>query len=656
MVWYFSQAVSTEARAMFNLGRGGLTYWSPTINVVRDPRWGRITETPGEDPFVVGTYATNYVRGLQDVEGQENTTDLTSRPLKVSACCKHYTAYDVDNWNGTDRYHYDAEVTEQDMLETFLPPFEMCVKEGDSSSVMCSYNRVNGIPTCADPKLLNQTIRGEWNLRGYIVADCDSIEVMVDDHKFLGDTNEEAVARAFKAGLDLDCGDYYPKYGASAVKQGKVRVEDIDRSLIFLYILLMRVGFFDGNPKYSSLGKQDICSKQNMELAAEAARQGIVLLKNDNNTLPLNKAAMSSLAVVGPHANATLAMIGNYAFDPKNPGTPCQFSSPINGFSKFGMVTAAPGCVDVACKNNSLFSQALDAAMNSDATIIVAGLDLSVEAESLDRNDLLLPGSQTDLITQVADASEGPVILVLMTAGGVDISSSINNPKIGGILWAGYPGQDGGRAIAEVVFGLHNPGGRLPITWYPADYVKQLPLTSMPLRPTGSYPGRTYKFYNGTTIFPFGYGLSYTKFNYKHIARTSAVTIKLSRTIKCRDIDYGNNAKPTCPALLINDLKCEETILFDVQVQNAGAINGDAVLLIYSKAPDGITGAPLKQVVGFQRVFVAAGGNAMAKFELNACKSLGIVDYTGYRLLPSGINNIIIGDTGVTFPVEVIFQ
>ncbi|KAK6234445.1 hypothetical protein QUC31_006851 [Theobroma cacao] len=194
------KVVSTEARAMYNLGQGGLTYWSPNINPVRDPRWGRITETSGEDPFVVGVYGANYVRGLQDVEGQEHTADPGSRPLKVSACCKHYAAYDVDNWYEFDRLKFDAQVTEQDMVETFLRPFEMCVKDGDVSSVMCSYNQVNKVPTCADPILLKQTLREEWKLNGYIVSDCDSVEVIHKEQRWLDDTPEEAVAQTLKAG------------------------------------------------------------------------------------------------------------------------------------------------------------------------------------------------------------------------------------------------------------------------------------------------------------------------------------------------------------------------------------------------------------------------------------------------------------------------
>ncbi|XP_022893830.1 beta-xylosidase/alpha-L-arabinofuranosidase 2-like [Olea europaea var. sylvestris] len=365
------QVVSTEARAMYNLGHAGLTFWSPNINVVRDPRWGRTLETPGEDPFVVGTYAANYVRGLQDIEGLESTDDPNSRPVKVAACCKHYAAYDVDSWLGVDRTTYDALVTEQDMLETFQKPFEMCVKEGDVMSVMCSFNRINGIPACADQKLLKDTLRGEWDLHGYIVSDCDSIEVMVDNQKWLHDEPEDAVSQAMKAGLDLDCGNYYTNYADKAVMQGKISEKDIDEALKNLYIVLMRLGFFDGSSKYESLGKQDVCSDENIELATQAAREGMVLLKNLNGTLPLNTDEIKTIAVVGPHANATTAMIGNYE------GIPCKYTSPIDGFSKYAEVQYAMGCGDIMCKNASLIFPAMQAAKNADATVIVAGIDLN---------------------------------------------------------------------------------------------------------------------------------------------------------------------------------------------------------------------------------------------------------------------------------------
>ncbi|XP_031249789.1 probable beta-D-xylosidase 5 [Pistacia vera] len=646
------QAVSTEARAMYNLGRAGLTYWSPTINVVRDPRWGRTIETPGEDPFIVGKYAATYVRGLQDVDGFEKSKDSNSRPLKVSSCCKHYTAYDVDNWKGVDRLHFDARVTEQDMEETFQRPFEMCVKEGDASSVMCSYNRVNGIPTCADPKLLNQTLRGEWDLHGYIVSDCDSIEVMVDDHKFLGDTNEDAVARTLKAGLNLDCGVYYTNFTANSVQQGKVREGDIDKSLKYLYTVLMRLGFFDGNNKYESLGKNDVCSPQNIELATEAAREGIVLLKNDEHTLPLNSSNFKTLAVVGPHANATKAMVGNYA------GIPCRYTSPIGGFSAYANVSYSMGCGDIACKNDSLIFPAVQTAMNADATIILVGLDLSVEAEGLDRENLLLPGSQTELINQVAETAKGPVVLVIMSAGGVDISFIKNNTKIKAILWAGYPGEEGGKAIADIVFGKYNPGGRLPVTWYGADYVNMLPLTSMTLRPVDSlhYPGRTYRFFDGFTVYPFGYGLSYTQFKYNLTYSTSSISIKLDKFQHCRNINYTDGIQPPqCPGVQTNDLACDETIKFQLAIQNIGNVDGSEVVIVYSKPPRGITRTHFKQVIGFQRVFVEAGQSEKVTFKFNACESLKIVDYAANSLLPSGEHSIIFGDSGVSVPLNVIY-
>ncbi|KAL0005010.1 hypothetical protein SO802_012571 [Lithocarpus litseifolius] len=443
-----------------------------------------------EDPFVVGTYAVNYVRGLQDVEGTEHYKDLNSRPLKVSACCNHFTAYDVDNWFGIERYSFDARVTEQDMEETFNRPFQMCIQNG----------------------------------------------------------------------LNLDCGVFYTNNVENAVKQGKIGEAVVDQSLEYLYVVLMRLGLFDGNPKFNSLGRNDLCSNTNIELATEAAREGIVLLMNDNETLPLTTEKFKTLAVVGPHANATLAMIGNYAFDSKIAGTPCRYTSPIDGFSSYGKVNYEAGCPDVKCNDESLILPAVEPTKIADATIIVAGIDLAIEAESLDRVDLLLPGKQTDLINQVADAAKGPVVLVIMSAGGVDISFAKSNPKIQAMLWVGYPGEEGGEAIADVVFGKYNPGGRLPLTWYEAEYVNKLPLTSMQLRPDDTH----------------GY-------------------------------------------------------------------------------PDGIVGTHFKQLIGFQRVFVAAGTGKKIQFTFSVCQSLAIVDYNGYSLLPSGGHTIIFSDGAISFPIQVRF-
>ncbi|KAL0398362.1 UNVERIFIED_CONTAM: putative beta-D-xylosidase 2 [Sesamum radiatum] len=300
------------------------------------------------------------------------------------------------------------------------------------------------------------------------------------------------------------------------------------------------------------------------------------------------------------------------------------------------------------------------AASNADATILVVGLDLSVEVESLDRVDLLLPGYQSQLISQVAKVSKGPVLVVVMSAGGVDISFAKNDPNIHSIIWAGYPGEEGGRAIADVVFGRYNPGGRLPLTWHENDYVNMLPMTSMRLRPVDSlgYPGRTYKFFNGTTVYPFGYGLSYTNFTYKPISTNNKLNIRLNKFQHCKDLEYRDGSyKPACPAVLIDDLKCDSySVELAIEVTNTGERDGSDVVMVYWSAPSGIAEAPIKQLVAFKRVLVKAGRSEKLKFELNGCKSLGIVDQSGYKLLPWGGGKIEIGDGLLTVPFQINFH
>ncbi|KAL5992193.1 Beta-D-xylosidase 4 [Asimina triloba] len=301
------KVVSTEARAMYNVGSAGLTYWSPNINIFRDPRWGRGQETPGEDPLLSSKYASCYVTGLQQTDGGDPNR------LKVAACCKHYTAYDLDNWKGIQRYTFNAKVTKQDMDDTFQPPFKSCVVDGNVASVMCSYNQVNGIPTCADPDLLAGTIRGEWKLNGYIVSDCDSVDVLYKNQHYTK-TPEEAAAITISAGLDLDCGTFLGQHTEAAVKNANLKESVIDNAISNNFAVLMRLGFFDGDPSklpYGDLGPKDVCTQENQELAREAARQGIVLLKNTAGSLPFST-AIKTVAVIGPNANVTETMIGNY--------------------------------------------------------------------------------------------------------------------------------------------------------------------------------------------------------------------------------------------------------------------------------------------------------------------------------------------------------
>jgi beta-glucosidase-like glycosyl hydrolase len=451
------QAVSDEARAMYNGGQAGLTFWSPNVNIFRDPRWGRGQETPGEDPAVSARYAAAYVRGLQQQQQQRGS-------LKLAACCKHFTAYDLDSWGGTDRFHFNAVVAAQDLEDTFNVPFRACVADGDAAAVMCSYNQVNGVPTCADEGFLKGTIRGKWGLHGYIVSDCDSVDVFFRDQHYTR-TVEDAAAAALRAGLDLDCGPFLALYTESAVAKRKVSDADVDAAVVNTVAVQMRLGMFDGDPAagpFGHLGPKDVCTPAHQELALEAARQGVVLLKNDRwwgatkhrgGVLPLRPAAHRTVAVVGPHAEATVAMIGNYA------GKPCRYTTPLQGVAGYvRQAVHAAGCADVACAGTRQpVAAAVDAARRADATVVVAGLDQKVEAEGLDRSTLLLPGRQAELISAVARASKGPVVLVLMSGGPIDIAFALNDPKVAAILWVGYPGQAGGQAIADVIFGHYNP-------------------------------------------------------------------------------------------------------------------------------------------------------------------------------------------------------
>ncbi|XP_059651108.1 beta-xylosidase/alpha-L-arabinofuranosidase 2-like [Cornus florida] len=622
--------VATEARAMYNVGVGGLTYWSPNINIFRDPRWGRGMETPGEDPLLTSKFGAAYVRGLQ------KTDEKNPEKLKVAACCKHLTAYDVDDWNGVTRYKFNAVVSKQDMEETYQPPFRSCVQDGNAASVMCSYNQVNGIPTCADPKLLKDVVRGQWKLNGYIVSDCDSVDVYFKDQNYTK-TPEEAAALAINSGLDLDCGDFLLKHTENAVKAGLVKEPEIDRAITNNLVSLMRLGFFDGHPSkspYGKLGAKDVCTPAVQEMARETARQGIVLLKNNPGSLPLNPSAIKNLAVIGPHGNATEPMIGNYA------GIPCSYVSPLKGLSESVKTTYVPGC-NVPCDAPQI-DEAKKAAAEADAVVLVVGADLSIEAEAKDRVDINLPGKQPQLIFEVANAAKGPVILVVMSGGGMDIQFCKDNNKIPSILWAGYPGQHGGGAIADVIFGRYNPSGRLPMTWYPHTYAEQHPMTNMNMRAdkaTG-FPGRTYKFYTGPTIYSFGDGLSYTPFVHQLVSAPKVVKLRSGKKSDLKSVDATGKV-------------CKKSSFeIRLRVKNKGNMAGSHIVLLYSTPPP-VHNPPLKMLVAFDKVFLKPKGQAVVKFRLNMCKDMTVVDEEGNRKVAVGQYQLQVGTEKHTMNVKL---
>ncbi|KAL9994034.1 putative xylan 1,4-beta-xylosidase [Helianthus debilis subsp. tardiflorus] len=620
------QVVSNEARAMYNGGMAGLTFWSPNVNIFRDPRWGRGQETPGEDPALAARYAVRYVKGLQGNVGNR---------LKVAACCKHYTAYDLDSWHGYNRHSFNAKVSKQDLEDTYNVPFKACVLEGKVASVMCSYNQVNGKPTCADSNLLKSTIRGSWRLNGYIVSDCDSVGVMYTDQHYTA-TPEDATAESIKAGLDLDCGPSLAVYTEGAIKQGKLKEVDIDGALANTIGVQMRLGMFDG-PKqpYANLGIHDVCLMSSNQLALEAARQGIVLLENRGRGPPLSTVRHRTVAVIGPNSDVTVTMIGNYA------GIACGYTTPLQGIARYVKTIHQVGCSDVSCKGNQLIGPAEKAAQQADATVLVMGLDQSIEAEERDRANILLPGHQQELISRVAKSSRGPCVLVIMSGGPLDITFAKRDPLILAIIWAGYPGQAGGTAIADVLFGTTNPGGKLPMTWYPQEYLAKVPMTNMGMRadPAHNYPGRTYRFYKGPVVYPFGHGLSYTTFHH------SIAQAPTSLSVPMLPIHLeNNNATTLTNGVRISHTKCSTLLTtLHINVKNTGTMDGTHTMMVFSSPPEG-KWATNKQLVGFQKVHVVAGGLQRVALDLHVCKHMSVVDQFGIRRVPMGEHTLHIGD------------
>ncbi|CAA0843382.1 Probable beta-D-xylosidase 7 [Striga hermonthica] len=665
-LWYrIGQAIGKEARAMYNAGQTkGLTFWAPNVNIFRDPRWGRGQETPGEDPLVAGKYAVAYVRGIQgdDFDNNDRIGGKISikKNLQASACCKHFTAYDLDKWNGVTRYAFNAIVTNQDLADTYQPPFEKCIKDGRASGIMCAYNRVNGVPNCADRNLLTNTSRKLWGFHGYITSDCDAVSVIHDSYNY-AKLPEDAVADVLNAGMDIDCGTYLQRYTKSAVEQRKLAEFQIDRALHNLFAVRMRLGLFNGDPKdhpFGQIGPDQICSDEHQQLALEAATDGIVLLKNSENLLPFDKSRTRSLAVIGPNARYAYVLLGNYE------GPPCQSVEIDRALESYvGELLYHSGCNDGVSCTSADVAGAVDVAKNADRVVLVMGLDNGQEKEDEDRVDLVLPGQQETLVSAVAEASKDPVVLVLVCGGPVDVGFAKDDEKIGGIIWAGYPGEAGGAALAQIIFGEHNPGGKLPMTWYPKEFVR-VPMTDMRMRAdlaTG-YPGRTYRFYNGTKVFEFGYGLSYTKYSYEFLASTPN-TIDLNRLTSRNSRATGDDDKsPRSLDYLsvskIGEDACE-SLKFSARlgVENAGNMYGKHPVLLFvaheDEAEGSVGGRPERQLAGFESVSLNAGERMEVEFELNPCLHLATANEDGEMVIERGYKRLIVEDK--EFAVQVVF-
>ncbi|CAI0446107.1 unnamed protein product [Linum tenue] len=663
-LWYrIGQAVGREARAIYNAGQAtGMTFWAPNINIYRDPRWGRGQETPGEDPTLTGHYATSYVRGIQG-DTFQGTAVHGTQILQASACCKHFTAYDLDHWKGIDRFVFDAKVTKQDLADTYQPPFHSCIQEGKASGIMCAYNRVNGVPNCADHDLLTNTARGQWNFNGYITSDCDAVSIIHENQSY-AKTPEDAAAAVLKAGMDVNCGNYLKNYSKSAVQKKRLLESDIDRALQNLFSVRMRLGLFNGNPAkqpYGDIGPDEACSEEHQDLALEAALHGIVLLKNSHRLLPLakSKTLSSSLAVIGPNANASKTLLGNYA------GPPCKIVTPLQGLQNYvkkKKIMYHPGCDSVQCSSAKI-DQAVDVAKGADQVVLIMGLDQTQEREDHDREELLLPGKQQKLITSIARAAKKPIVLVLLCGGPVDISFAKYDNNIGSILWAGYPGEAGGLAIGQIIFGDHNPGnkayhysnkllrnirGRLPVTWYPKDFIR-VPMTDMRMRPDPStgYPGRTYRFYKGPKVFEFGYGLSYSNYSYEIVSSSSKkIYLKALRD------EMSNTVRQRLVSEIDKELCEKKRFIVTVRVVNQGEMAGKHPVLLFVRVPMVGNGRPMKRLVGFQTVNLNAGENAEIEYEVSPCEHFSMANEQGMIVIEEGLHLLVVDN--IEYPVTVV--
>jgi len=592
-------ATSDEARAKHHefLRRGerdiykGLTFWSPNINIFRDPRWGRGQETYGEDPYLTARLGVAFVRGLQGDD---------PRYLKVVATPKHYA---VHSGPEEGRHSFNAVVSQRDLLETYLPAFQACVQEGKAASVMGAYNRVNGEPCCASPTLLQKFLREAWGFDGYVVSDCGAIADIYKHHRVV-DTAEEAAALAVNNGCDLNCGFVFPAL-VRAVELGLTSEAVIDRAVERLFTARFRLGMFDPPElvPYAQIPYEVNDSPAHRQLALEMARESIILLKNAEDILPLSK-EIGAIGVIGPNANDVEVLLGNYN------GTPSSAVTPLDGIrAKLGpsaKIRFAKAC-DVTGGTSFGLSEAEAVARRSDVVIACVGLSQLVEGEEgasalADRVGLELPGVQQELLETI-HATGTPLIVVLLNGSPIDLRWAEQHAAAIVELW--YPGEEGGTALADVLFGDYNPAGRLPITFYRSlDQVP--PFTDYAMR------GRTYRFMTEEPLYPFGYGLSYTRFAYSDLEIAPGV------------VQPGQNVRVS------------------TRVQNIGERAGDEVVQLYVTDAEASVPVPLRHLEGFARVHLAPGESRVVSFDLQP-RQMALVDDAGRWAIEPGEFQVFVG-------------
>lgn len=600
--------ISDEARAKHHeyLRKGdhgyyaGLTFWTPNINIFRDPRWGRGHETYGECPFLTSRLGVAFCKGLQ---GKDR------KYLKLIATAKHYA---VHSGPEGDRHSFNAVVSPKDLRETYLPAFHACVTEAKAWSIMGAYNRTNGEVCCGSKTLLTRILREEWGFAGYVVSDCWAIKDFNEHHKVTQNLTQSA-ALAVRNGCDLNCGCAFEKL-VDAAKQGLITEDEINRALRRLFEARIRLGMFDPPERvpYASTPYEINDSASHRKMAREAARRSMVLLKN-SGILPLSK-DIRSIAVIGPNADSREVLLGNYH------GIPSLSVTPLEGIraavSKQTQVWYAEGCQITGtrvnhCAPSGRVSEALSMAERADAVVICLGLNSRLEGEqgdasnadaSGDKLHLNFPGMQQQLLEAVTAVGK-PVILVVLSGSAMGFTWAAEHVQA--IIQAWYPGEEGGSALADVLFGKCSPSGRLPLTFYKS--IEQVPDFR-----DYSMKNRTYRYIESEPLYPFGFGLSYATFTYSDL--------RLSQS----------------------SMKTKESVRATVTVTNAGSIPADEIVQLYVKDLEASVKVPHFDLRGFKRVSLKPGESEQVSFMVTP-RALSLIDEQGRRMLEPGKFSIFIG-------------
>ena len=625
LIYHVATAISDEGRAKYHaalkrqgytIQLQGLTFWSPNINIFRDPRWGRGQETYGEDPYLTGELGVAFVQGMQGDD---------PRYLKTAACAKHFAAHSGPE---KDRHSFDARVSLRDLNDTYLPAFKRLVQGANVEAVMGAYNRVNGEPACASPFLLVETLREKWQFKGHVVSDCWALTDIHANHKVAKD-DVEAAAMALKAGCDISCGVTFDKLG-EAIQRGLITEANIDCALSRTLLTRFKLGVFDPPEMvpYASIPQSVICSPKHRKLAREAAAKSIVLLKNEANILPI-RPEVKRIAIVGPNATSIEALLGNY-----------------NGYNESlstlmeGIIGRAPEGVRVTYRMGVPLNQAAinpmdwttaDAAA-ADLTIACMGYSPLMESEEGDailsndkgdRADIGLPPAQLEFVKKLV-TSGARVVLVL--CGGGAISLGELEAMVDAVVFVWYPGEAGGQALADILFGDVSPSGKLPVTF---------PRSTAQLPAFDDYrmEGRTYRYSTAEPLYPFGFGLSYTRFEFTDLELSS------DRIASGKQLSYR------------------------VKLKNIGGMDADEVVQVYLSDLQASASVPLQKLVAFERVQVKAGRSKTVRFSLSP-EAMAFVDEDGEQKLESGQFRLTVGscspgkrgvNLGAPVPVSVVF-